>query len=58
VNVFRHDDVPVDAQIEAVPDTLECELENLLRWVLGKGWTTVVATERHKVALSGFLISR
>lgn len=58
VNVLRHDDVSVDAQIEAAPDTLECELENLLRRILGKGWTTVVATERHKVALSGFLISR
>jgi hypothetical protein len=57
VNVFRHDDVSVDAQIEGEPDTLEREFENLLWRVLGEGWMTVVATERDEVTLPGLLVA-
>jgi hypothetical protein len=57
VNVFRHDDVAVDAQMEAAPDTLEGEFEDLLWQVGGKKWTPVIATAADEVGLSGLLKS-
>ena len=57
VNVFRHDDVAVDTEIEGEPDSLQREFEGLPWRVRCKERAPVVATESYEVSLSGFLKS-
>ena len=58
MNMLRHDDISVDTEAETPSDVLQSDLKDLLRGVRCKEWTAVVATERHEVTLSGFVISR
>jgi hypothetical protein len=55
VNVLRHHNVAVDAKPETAPNAFERGLEGILRRRLGERRSAMVAAERDKVSLPGFV---
>ena len=51
--MLRHDDITVDAKLEAAAHTLQRGLENLPGDGCGERGTAMVAAERHQVSLPG-----
>jgi hypothetical protein len=55
MNVLRHHNIAVDAKPETSPDAFERGLERTLRRRRGERRSAMVAAERHKMSLPGFV---